>query len=472
MDALPLDAYYVEKLNEIAEEVQASEELARYLEEENEEDYKLLQEMFEPKITAIYESVSAYYPLQLIALEEYLLDERFEGLYLPKILGYSVLRGEINKHYKYILPQDHFKDILMAICNSANFDIIRQRIGQSVQIGFALSSDIWITNLLNEVTNKKINYFLRSMKKDEYHILKHRIRGYERYKRQFREAKYLSAVFPKTMSELKVYYTSLKSFLLHRLELKDNNESLIPHLATFINNEDFQKADEIIEVLALYANFWELDKEYQAHLNGVFNNVRTATPDFAEKYLTFLLFLQNSNLDVDSAADNRVSAIVDRKVNDELSEYYNLMETIHSTGYLEESTIEAVHTFYNAHEGRSLINECVRKSIYGYYARLISNLEEKEYNELIELARKNYPVYIKIFGNQQFNQDVEDLSMNYIRKTLKKYTDKRGKDYQDIKKFVSSTFVELGFMKEKEVVELFKTRRKKKKAVPSPKEAF
>jgi hypothetical protein len=467
-----LDQYYVDKLEEIAEEVQASEELERYLEEEEESDYKLIQEMFEPKIAAIYESVSAYYPLQLIALEKQLLDIRFEGLFLPKILGYSVLRGEINDRYKYILPQDHFKDILMAICNSANFDIIRKRIGQSVQMGFALSSDIWITNLLNEVNNKKISYFLRSMKKDDYRILKERIIGYNRYKRQFRDAKYLSAVFPKNMSELKVFFTSLKSFLLHRLELKDNNESLIPHLAEFISNESFQKTDEIIEVLALYANFWELDKDYLAHLNGVFNLVRQQIPDFPEKYLTFLLFLQNSNLDVDPAADNRASTIIDRSIKDELTEYYDLMEGIHSKGYLEEDTIENINVFYNAHEGRSLINECVRKTIYSYYARLINNLEARDYNELIKLARKNYPVYMKIFGNQQFNQDVEDLSMIFVRKALKKYTDKRGKDYQDIKKFVSSTFVELGFMKEKEVVELFKTRRKKKKPTPKAKETF
>ena len=465
-----LDQYYVDKLNEIAEDVQASEELSRYLEEEEESDYKLLQEMFEPRIAAIYESVSAYYPLQLIALEKYLLDERFEGLFLPKILGYTVLRGEINDRYKYILPQDHFKDVLMAICDSANFDIIRQRIGQSVQMGFALSSDIWITNLLNEVTNKKIGYFLRSMKKDEYRILKERIAGYNRYNRQFRDAKYLSAVFPKTIPELKVLFSSLKAFLLHRLELKSNNESLISHLAEFINNEEFQKTDEIIDILALYAHFWELDKDYLAHLNSVFNKVRTSVPDFAEKYLTFLLFLQNSNLDIDATVDNRVSTIIDRGVKDELTEYYDLMEGIHANGYLEEATIEAVNTFYNAHEGRSLINECVRKSIFGHYARLISNLEEREYNELIELARKSYPVYMKIFGNQQFNQNVEDLSMVYIRKLLKKFTDKRGKDYQDIKKFVSSTFVELGFMKEKEVVELFKTRRKKKKPTPKAKE--
>jgi hypothetical protein len=52
--------------------------------------------------------------------------------------------------------------------------------------------------------------------------------------------------------------------------------------------------------------------------------------------------------------------------------------------------------------------------------------------------------------------------MSYVQKLLKRYTDKRGKDYQDIKKFVSQTFVEANFMNEKQIVELFKTRRRKK----------
>jgi hypothetical protein len=70
---------------------------------------------------------------------------------------------------------------------------------------------------------------------------------------------------------------------------------------------------------------------------------------------------------------------------------------------------------------------------------------------------------MEIFANQQFNQHIKDLSMRYVRRLLKHYTDKRGKDYQDIKKFVSTTFQDLNFLKEKEVVELFKTRRKKRK---------
>jgi mannitol/fructose-specific phosphotransferase system IIA component (Ntr-type) len=70
---------------------------------------------------------------------------------------------------------------------------------------------------------------------------------------------------------------------------------------------------------------------------------------------------------------------------------------------------------------------------------------------------------MKIFGNQQYNQSVEKLSMVYINKLLKVFVDKRAKDYQDVKKFVSTQFVDFGFLNDKEVVEMFKTRRKRRK---------
>ena len=84
-----------------------------------------------------------------------MLDEQFEGLYLPKVLGYSVLRGRVNEKVKYFRPQNHFKNVLEAIINSSNFEVIKQRVGQSIQIGFAFSSDIWITNIIEKVNNKK-----------------------------------------------------------------------------------------------------------------------------------------------------------------------------------------------------------------------------------------------------------------------------------------------------------------------------
>jgi hypothetical protein len=69
---------------------------------------------------------------------------------------------------------------------------------------------------------------------------------------------------------------------------------------------------------------------------------------------------------------------------------------------------------------------------------------------------------MNIFSNSAFNQEVESMSMDYIRKLLAFYKDKRSKEYQDIRKFVTANFTEFDFLTEKEVVDLFKIKRKKK----------
>jgi len=136
-----LNEDYIERLDQIANDLQENEVYTKYLDEEEEEDYQSLRELYEPQIADIYEEVADKHPLQLLAFEAHLLDERFEGMFLPRILGYAVLRGVINEDYIYLRPQEHFKNILTAICNSSNFDYLKKRIGQTIQIGFAMSSD-------------------------------------------------------------------------------------------------------------------------------------------------------------------------------------------------------------------------------------------------------------------------------------------------------------------------------------------
>ncbi|MBK9012725.1 MAG: hypothetical protein IPM82_00795 [Saprospiraceae bacterium] len=459
---LPLDKNYVEELEAIANEIQESDELAYYLQEEEETYFEQMKDRFEPKIEQLYNRVAAENPLQLVSLDKMLMSEQFEGLFLPRILGYAVLRGEVSQQFKYTRPQDHFKDVLMAICNSPNFEILKKRIGQSIQVGFALSSDIWITNLITPIENKRIRYFLQSQKLDKYYTPEGRQQGLQIYKKQFVNFNYMTADFPKTLGELKVLWSSLKEFLIYREEKGQNNKSLMPFLKALIGNEEFQGHDEHLQILGIYANFFDLEGEDLKHLTKHFNATRKKHPAFSSHWLAFVLEMHESKrVDLNAQADARISAILDKSVKDELTEYYELMDTIHGIGYMQEEAMDAVKSFYIRHEGTSLINECVRMVIYHYLARLINNLEAGDYHELLELS-KIYTVYINIFANQQFNQDVKELSMRYIKRTLRSYTDKRGKDYQDIKKFVATTFVDLNFIKEKEVVEMFKTRRKKK----------
>ncbi len=456
-----LESKYSDQLNQIAEKLQASEELKKYLEEEEEEDYLGLRNLYEPDIQKVYDEVVEDNPLQIIGFEQMLLEEKFEGMFLPRILGYAVLRGEVNENYKYKKPQDHFAAIVTAICDSSNFDCLKKRIGQTLQMGFALSSDIWITNLINTFANKRIRYFLQSQKLPKYLDPKSRALGHSRYKNQFKNENFYTADFPTDLGGLKVLFSSLKTFILYRAQHGKNNVTLLPEIKAFLSREEFKNTPEYIQMLAIYINFFDLDQADKAQANNLFNTARQSNENLKELWFDFILEQQLSAPKIDAKADARVWELVNEKIEDDLKAYYKLMNTVHTKGYIHDEAIEAVKMFYGNYGGLSDINEAVRKTIFNKFESVISNIAENEYTEYFEIS-KYFPVYFNIFTNQKFNQDVKNLCMTYVRRLLKRYTDKRGKDYQDIKKFVVANFLENKFLKEKELVELFKTKRKKR----------
>jgi hypothetical protein len=455
-----LDPKYYTRLQEIAAAIQESPALAQYLEEEDEEQYAELRQQFEPYISELHHWVAAEAPLQLVTLEKYLLNEFFEGLYLPRILGYAVLRGEVSDQFRYLRPNDHFKDVLLAICASPHFDQLRKRIGQTIQVGFALSSDIWITNLLSLVDNKRVRSFLTQLKSDRYRDTKDRAELYQRYARQLRNELYFSADFPSTLGEMKANFSALRQFLMKRFEVGGDNQSLHQQIQDFLNNEQFQNTDEYLEMLAMYMNYMELDEAAKVLVRTHFERERRSLQEFDEKYLQFLLTCYESKAGINSGNDERASALIDKARPDKVSDYYRIADKIHSLGYVHQDSIDAVQDFYASHEGLSVETECLRRLVLVYFTRLIQGLTERDYADYFEL-NKIFGLYMRIFDNQQFNQAMERISMDYVNKLLKRYSDKRSRDYQDIKKFVSVHFQEFGFLKEKEVVELFKTRRKR-----------
>ncbi len=457
----PLDDQYYDRLNDLALAIQESPVLAQYLDEEEDDVYNQLRQEFEPQLSDLHHQVAAEAPLQLVTFEKYLLEPAFEGLYLPRVLGFAVLRGEITDQYKYVRPNDHFKDILLAICQSPHFDQLKKRIGQSISVGFALSSDIWITNMLSLVENKRIRNFLINQKNDRYRDLRDRADLYFRYSNQFKNERYYSADFPTQAGEMKANFSALRQFLLKRFETGGDNSSLKEKIRTFLATEEFHNTDEYIQMLAIYGNFMDLNEEERKEFSAHFERQRRSYPEFDLRFLRFINTLQEAP-GLTATNDERMSNAVDKSWKDRISDYYAIADKIHSLGYVHPEAIEAVQEFYNTHEGLSIESGCLRKLILMYFTRLLQGLTEKEYADYFEL-NKIFNMYIRIFGNQEFNQEVEKISMEYVGKLLKKFTDKRSKDYQDVKKFVATQFVDVGFLKEKEVVEMFKTRRKRRK---------
>lgn len=457
-----LDKKYLSALEEIKAKIQSSSHLEKFLDEEEDDDYKALAAEIEPEIQELYLTIADKNPLQLVAFENELLDDEYEGLYLPKVVGYAVLRGAVDENFKYRHPQVHFKEILLDIANSANFDMIKQRIGQSVQVGFALSSDIWITNLLEKISNKRVKNFLESQKAEHLRDADKRAIAYRNYQKQFATLNFLSAEFPSNSAELKTMYHALRTFLLYRADSAYDNSSLHPHLSDLISNKKLRNTDDYLELMMIIGMFYDLDAKEQKQYAEALKDLNSDSEELQDAFFTKCLGFRAEGIQITAEADKRMAKLAESSgISGNLGEYYKLMELIHSKGYIHEDSIEAVRKYHDQHEGLSEENENLRATIFTNFASFLDNLDVESYTEYFQIT-KTFILYINIFSNQKFNQDVKDLSLRYIRRLIKRYTDKRGRDYQDIKKFVKSTFLDLNFMSEKELVALFKTKRKKK----------
>ena len=451
---------YKDALDQLADAIQESEILAAYLEEEDEVLYKNLQDEFEPAIHSVYEVVANDSPLQLEQLEKELLDPKFEGLYLPKILGYAVLRGHIDHTFKYAVPQNHFKDILLAICHSPNFEQIKKRIGQTTQIGFALSSDIWITNLIESIDNKKIKAYLTSMKSDAMRDVEKRKEAFLKYKNQFTYVNYHSAEFPDTDYQLLSSYHALKAFLIYRSSHATNNENLSGHIKSFISNPALRGSQEYMDLLIIIGLMFPLENGLDTAYTQTFSELYKGNSQVISSFFSLYDALLNDGaIKVMPENELQLSRLLAPIESAELKAYFNTIMEVHAKGFVHPDAIDAVRAYYDGHQGLSQENECVRAVINGYITRFLQNLEVEQYADYFEI-NKIIVAYIGIFSNEKFNQDIKEASMDYVKKCFKKYTDKRSKDYQDIKKFVSSSFVEMGFLTDKQVVEMFKTKRK------------
>ena len=397
-----------------------------------------------------------------------MLDENLEGLFLPRILGYSVLRGELNSQYKYTYPQEHFKEILLTIAASPNFEYIQKRIGQTIQIGFALSTDIWVTDLLDKIENKNIKRYFQSMRLNSLRDVEKRKQAYLKYSKQFEHFNYQVAVFPQNLQELKKYGNSLKEFLLYRAASDFDNSTLLPYIKDFLSKEEFLFHPEFIKIILVLGMYYELEGEIFERLRDVINKLRKNKKDFDIEFFEYYLQFVDDKANFKIDAVSNLSKFIDKSTDDELTEFFKLMDIVYEKGYMSAETIDSIRKYYNEHEWLSNHNRCLRHSLLNRFSKFLNKLPEQDYHEFFEMF-KTFTIYMDIFSNEKFNQNIKKISMDYVKRLMKTYTDKRGRDYQDIKKFVMSTFVDIKFYKEKELVEFFKTKRKKTAKKPSSK---
>lgn len=455
---------YLQRIEDIKAAIQESEELSTYLESEEADDYVALKEVFEPDVAELYREVAHNAPLQILSLEKALLDEGLEGMFLPKILGYAILRPLLTDEYQYIRPQDHLKEVLLAIASNGAFSELQRRIGQALSLALSLSTNIWVSSLINEVKNKTPRVFFYQNHDTSIRTPKQRMMLYNRYKRQFLNDNYNSAVFPTTASEMATDASALENFLRYRFgNTEFNNETLVAPLIDLFNNEDLKSSTSYQKFTTLIGLFVDFPDSEENALRKYFRSTEGDVA-FEETYFEYLHELhQDLSIALTPENDKRMMMRVGTSGEGALSKYYVVANTIHTKGIDNLETQDAIRVFISGFEGLSPATGCVRWIILRYFHTLMSNLGVGEYSQFFEIT-KLFNVYFGIFINESFVQEVRQYCMKYLKKLMKRYTDKRGRDYQDIKKFVQANFVELGFMTQKESVNYFKTKRVRKPA--------
>ena len=218
--------------------------------------------------------------------------------------------------------------------------------------------------------------------------------------------------------------------------------------------------------MLIYGLFFETPEIDRINLHKSLNKVRAVDADlFSQRTFTILLHLhQEAEGLLTPEADLRLSGIIDKTMKDELSAYYLVVDKIHKSGYTNETVQEEVRQFHAKYDGLSDINECLRLTVSQYFLTLIRNLDTQDYMEFFGIFTQLFPTYQQIFNNQHFNMRIREAALAYVDRLQDTFLDKRGRDYQEIKKFVGRTFVDIEFVTEKEFVERFKTVRKTKES--------
>lgn len=456
-----LSQKYQDKLSEISKAIQESEELKVYLEEEEEEQYNALKDAHEPQIQILYQEVSENDPLQILDFELKMLDPDFEGLFMPKILGYSVLRGEVNEECKYARPQKHFKNVISAICSSSNFEYIKNRMGQGTQLGIALCTDIWVTNLIQSFETRTVKQYLSAQKIQRFRDFGNRRTLYNRYKKQFAKEHYFTCQIPSNKNELKIESATLLTFLKARYDKNLDSSSFLDKIIASIDDKSYYGIPEQYKILIFILAFYKPNDSQHSTLSRILNENRREVEDFDELMLQYILVLVSEGFYFNKDVHLQISSLIDNSIEDKLTSYFSVMKAIHEKGYTDQGVMDMVDIEYRSNSGLSTENECLRIMLLSYIKNFYSNISDEEYLEFFEMS-KIYAPYMTSFNNQKFNQSLKNISLTYVKRLIKKYTDKRSKEYQEVKRFVAATMQSLGLMTEKEIVELFKSRRKKK----------
>lgn len=155
MKIMQLDTDFQTKLNAIKSFMQQHEAYTAFIDELDQETFQVLQQTIEPYLQALFLEVAQKAPLQLLVLEDAMMDEVFEGIYLTNILTFNVLRANVNDKFKFSRTPDRLQKIIHFICNSSSFEFIQNEVRLPLRLALTMSSNIWGNKLAESVQAKR-----------------------------------------------------------------------------------------------------------------------------------------------------------------------------------------------------------------------------------------------------------------------------------------------------------------------------
>ncbi len=460
---MKLDSEFITKFEAIKSFMMGHETYQNYIDQIDQESFDAMKATLDPYLMALFNDVAGKAPLQLIALEDLIMDEELEGLFLPEILTFNVLRASVNDKSKFTRTPDRLERIIRFICISPGFDFIKNTIRLPLRLSLVMSSSIWGHKLAESIQARRSREYilqqLQEARRDEHASALQ----YKRLRDTYRHIAYQSAPVPVPGSTWKIQYIDFRKFIIDRINHSQDNAALKPSIYEMLNEEYFSGSEEIIELLILLAHFFELEDDDFEAVEELFARFRANHSSFNEVYFDILrsLLLKDELTFSTSNAAIISDLLESTKGGDDLTEFYHLMTACDESELLTEDFVAKVELFSSQHRELVPVTSCLKIILLQIIDHEISEILGSDYTTLPDRIYL-YDRIAEAFLEASYRESVAEVIVGHL-KVLMFYYDKSEPEFKEIKKMVGGTPVDYGFITMKEIRSLYRQHQAEQK---------
>lgn len=466
---MSIKATYSKRLDAVKKFLSDSAEYQAYLESEEREEYKAVADKVEPYLQSLYNEIAEKNPMEIIEFEEILTDEALEGIFVDKLMYFTILRASVDENYRFERSQERLEELILFAAQSSSFEAMQRSLLLPVRLAFSLSSGIWGNKVIGKIKNKSAREFFQRQFGEATRDDHARAVQYRSLKKRFKEIKYQSASVPTDNINWKTEFADFRNFLVDRIGAGHDNTTVKASLYEFLENDAFKGTDEQIELLCIFIHFIELDDEDFDKVETVLNELRKGE-GFDESYFGILLKVMKMDMPIDLDRIGIINDLLDTDHKDSLLGFYELLTNFSVKDFMDEEIVESVEIFSGRHRELSPIMTCFKHLLIRIIdAEVVKHLND-DYTQLFQ-SMHIYDGLAEAFLEKSYRQDIKEILVEYM-KSLMFYFEKGSTEYKAIKAMVMDAPVKNNFVTTKEVRALYRAQLKAEKAArPAAKES-